>query len=88
MRKLLPIQKMRKEIEEILKGVPEDLDNCDILEEIMRKGEGDIRTCVCGIGKGIEEMAKDEVYRKRWEYLDKLRKEFGLEVRDEEVIGV
>ena len=38
MRKLPPSQKMRKEIEEILKGVPEDLDNRDILEEIIRKG--------------------------------------------------
>ena len=51
MRKLPPSQKMRKEIEEILKGVPEDLDNRDILEEIIRKGAAIV----------LQEMLEQEV---------------------------
>ncbi len=38
MRKVTPSQKMRKEIEAILEGTPEEFNGHGILEEIIRKG--------------------------------------------------
>ena len=51
MKKVTPSQRMRKEIERILEGVPEDYSNQAILEEIIRKGAAVV----------LQEMLEQEV---------------------------